>query len=87
MKKMAPVSIRLVDNKQFQFGQALKPPSNHWSEDAISAAKKWYVLNVKNFDPLSMVAATLLFEGSADEVKLQEKRLCRWCERFCDVHL
>eukprot|EP00456_Euglypha_rotunda_P065059 TRINITY_DN5561_c0_g1_i5.p1 TRINITY_DN5561_c0_g1~~TRINITY_DN5561_c0_g1_i5.p1 ORF type:complete len:129 (+),score=16.52 TRINITY_DN5561_c0_g1_i5:87-473(+) len=32
MEKCAPASVRLVDNVQFQFGQALKPEKDKWLE-------------------------------------------------------
>jgi len=73
MRRKAPVSIRLVDNKQFQLGQALKMASPSWRHDLVNKAKKWYVLKKKNFDPNVMVAATLLFEGTRSSVRSQEK--------------
>jgi len=74
-QKCAPVSIRLVDNTQFQFGQALKPAENDWKVQAVDKVKKWYVTKLKGFDPEVMVAATLLFEGTKAEVQAQEKRV------------
>ncbi len=82
IQNAAPVSIRLVDNAQFQFGQALKPGNDRIMEDIIDKIKKWYVLNCKKFDPSQMVAATLLFEGSASEVAEQEKRLYAIADKF-----
>jgi alkyldihydroxyacetonephosphate synthase len=69
-----PASVRLMDNLQFQFGQALKPERTGlaaWK----SAAEKLFVTRVLGFDPQKMVACTLLFEGRASEVDAQEKRL------------
>ena len=63
-----PASIRLLDNVQFQFGQALKPQSESRTEDIIDAIKKYYVLNIKGFDPNKMAACTLTFEGTQEEV-------------------
>ena len=40
IKRCAPVSIRLVDNEQFQFGLSLKPPSEDWKADVISKIQK-----------------------------------------------
>jgi len=70
--RCAPVSIRLVDNAQFQFGLSLKPPTEDWKAVIMDKMKKWYVLNRLKFEPEKMVAATLLFEGSASEIKQQE---------------
>jgi hypothetical protein len=41
--RCAPVSIRLVDNPQFQFGLALKPPTDDWKHAMIDKVKKWFV--------------------------------------------
>ena len=71
--RCAPVSIRLVDNPQFQFGLALKPPTEDWKAATFDKIKKWYVLNRLHFQPEQMVAATLLFEGTPAEIRAQEK--------------
>lgn len=75
LSRSAPVSIRLMDNVQFQFGQALKPANDKWWQDVKDKIKKWYVLNHLNFDQDKMVAATLLFEGETGEVDRQERRV------------
>ena len=67
--RLWPASIRLVDNVQFQFGQALKPASESKKQDIIDAIKKYYVLNIKGFEPLKMCACTIAFEGTALECK------------------
>lgn len=51
-----PASIRLVDNLQFQFGQALKPQNESKWTDILDKIKKFYVLRIKGFDPESMCA-------------------------------
>lgn len=66
-----PASIRLVDNTQFQFGQALKPGKSGFAAFK-SKAEKFFVLNIKGFKPDEMVALTLVFEGHEHEVKQQE---------------
>jgi len=73
-KKCAPVSIRLVDNMQFQFSQALKPENHDWKEQLKSKVSKWYVLNHLKFDADQMVAATLLFEGTPEDVPSRERQ-------------
>lgn len=65
-----PASLRLVDNTQFQFGAALKPESSSMWHDFIEAAKKFFVVNVKGFNPEKMAACTMLFEG--DEVQMKQ---------------
>lgn len=61
-----PSSLRLVDNTQFQFGTSLKPESTSMWTEFVEAAKKFFVVKVKGFDPEEMAACTMLFEG--DEV-------------------
>ena len=73
--RIAPASIRLVDNMQFQFGQVLKPHAHSKAEEIIDSIKKWYVTKYKGFDANKMAAVTLLFEGNKEEVDLQEKRI------------
>ncbi len=67
-----PASIRLVDNIQFRFSQALKaaPEGMHLLTDKV---QKFVVTKVKGFDPYQMVAATIVMEGADHEVAHQEK--------------
>lgn len=74
-QRIAPASIRLMDNMQFQMGQVLKPGNSSAFSEWLDAAKKWYILNWKGFEVDKMVAATLVFEGNTSEVNLQEKRV------------
>lgn len=71
-----PASVRLVDNVQFRFGQALKPGSEG-IEKILDKIKKYMVINVKGFDPYKMCAVTYVMEGSSEEVKYQERNLSR----------
>ncbi len=71
-----PASVRLVDNLQFQFGLALKPAASGmkvWK----SKFEKFFVTRVKGFEPLKMVALTLVFEGTKDEVERQQTDVYR----------
>lgn len=86
MKRLQPVSIRLVDNVQFQFGQALKPTTDSLMQEVKDKIKKWYVLNRLKFDPDRMVAATLLFEGEPDEVAHQEKQVFSIAAKYGGVN-
>jgi len=81
-QRCAPASIRLMDNIQFQFGQVLKPEEHSFTQEWIDAAKKWYVTSYKGFDVNKMVAATLLFEGNAGDVALQQKRVYDIATKF-----
>ncbi len=75
-----PASVRLMDNLQFQFGQALHPAKSGLAA-AKSALQKAFVLRVKSFDASRMVACTLLFEGGSEEVAAQERAVYRLARR------
>ena len=81
-QRIAPASIRLVDNLQFQFAQVLKPHANSKVEEIIDAAKKWYVTRYKGFDQNKMTAVTLVFEGNLQDVQLQQKRIYQTCAKY-----
>lgn len=66
-----PASIRLVDNNQFHMGQALKPKKGSIGL-FIDKLTKFYLKYIKRFDYDTMVAATIVFEGSYDTVAYQE---------------
>lgn len=70
-----PASCRLIDNTQFQFGQALKAAPDSKSQEILDKIKKFYVVNVKGYDPQNMVVVTLMFEGSKKKVDAQEKMI------------
>ena len=75
-----PASVRLVDNLEFQLSQTLKPRA------AGAAALKrklerLVVTRLRGFDPTRMVACTLVYEGSADEVHAQETGVHRLARR------
>lgn len=76
-----PASIRVMDNTQFHFGQALKPQAKGALARAKSSIEKWVVLKLKGFDPFKMTVATVVFEGSAQEVDFQRKTLYRIAAR------
>lgn len=64
-----------MDNKQFQFGMALKTEDKNKFHEAVNAAKKYFITQIMNFDPNKMTLCTILFEGSAAEVALQQKNI------------
>ncbi|XP_055348767.1 alkyldihydroxyacetonephosphate synthase, peroxisomal-like isoform X2 [Paramacrobiotus metropolitanus] len=70
-----PASIRLMDNQQFRFGQALKPEAASVFHSFWDGCKKFYVTRVKGYDPEKMCVCTLLFEGSSHDVMHLEERL------------
>jgi len=61
---LKPSSIRLVDNEQFKFGQALKPEKKSIIDIIVDKIKKFYLLNILKFDVDKMVACTLTIEGT-----------------------
>lgn len=76
-----PASIRLVDNIQLRFGQALKPPSEGVGA-LLDKLKKLYVFRVKGFDPDQVVAATIVMEGTRDEVAWQESNINSLAKKY-----
>ncbi|TYZ60548.1 hypothetical protein PybrP1_010485, partial [[Pythium] brassicae (nom. inval.)] len=70
-----PASIRLLDNTQFQLGQALKVASDQFGAGVLDYAKKAYVTKVRGFDVSAMCAATVLLEGSAEDVARQQAQV------------
>ena len=82
-QRLCPTSIRLVDNAQFQFGQALKADTGgEWTGEVVERVKRWYVTKHKKFDVNVMVAATLLFEGRKAEVAAQEAKVYAACAQY-----
>jgi alkyldihydroxyacetonephosphate synthase len=77
---MIPASIRLVDNIQFRFGLALKAQSQGFKK-LLDSLKKFYVIRLRGFDPAEMVAATIVMEGTREEVKQQEAYLYRLAKK------
>lgn len=77
-----PTSIRLVDNTQFQFGASLKPESTSKWNDFVEAAKKFFVVKVKGFDPNEMAACTMLFEGDEATTKMAHTTIVNLSKQF-----
>ena len=75
-----PASVRLVDNFQFRFGSALRPKPTPMAA-LIHKLQKFFLLNVKGFDPHQMCATTLVMEGSRSEVAYQEKLVYRLAKK------
>jgi alkyldihydroxyacetonephosphate synthase len=75
LSRAQPASIRLMDNPQFQFGQALKPAPHSSVAATLDKVKKLYVTKLLGFDVNTMTAVTLMFEGSAESVRAQEKKV------------
>merc|ERR1712137_903178 len=73
--RAAPVSIRLMDNTQFQMGQCLSPedPSKFgWLTDSL---KKLYLTKWAKFDLEEITACTVMFEGPKKQIDEQQKTI------------
>ena len=81
-QKLYPTSLRLVDNIQFQFGQALKPAEPSRAKRIINQIKKYYVLKVKGFKEDEMAAATCLFEGPKELCEMQEREMMEIAKKY-----
>ena len=79
-QQLKPASVRLMDNEQFIFGQALKPGTASIFQSIVDGFKKFYVTKVKGFDVNSICVATLLMEGNKQDVESLEKRIIELAE-------
>jgi alkyldihydroxyacetonephosphate synthase len=72
MRAMKPASVRLLDNDQFRLGQALKesPSGLQLLRNLVSKKVGCYMGNISE---KYIVCATITFEGTSDEVKIQKK--------------
>nr|CAD2170093.1 unnamed protein product [Meloidogyne enterolobii] len=75
LKRWQPASLRLVDNAQFQMGQAMRVQEGHISSAIWQSLAKVYLTRWKGFQPDQMVATTCVFEGTAEEVQTERQRL------------
>ncbi len=69
-----PASIRLVNNNEFRFGQALKPAPSFF-QGIVNSLQKFVLLKVLGFKPYEMVACTIVMEGNLSEVQHQRKTI------------
>ncbi|HEX6384264.1 MAG TPA: FAD-binding oxidoreductase [Anaerolineae bacterium] len=76
-----PASIRLLDNVQFRFGSALKPRPTT-TEALVTGLQKFFLFRVKRFDPYQICAATIVMEGTAEEVAYQERQVYRNAKKY-----
>nr|CAD7266148.1 unnamed protein product [Timema shepardi] len=66
-QRCQPASIRLMDNEQFKFGQALRPVPSYLGL-VLDGVKKFYITTIKKFDMDTMCVATLLLEGGYADI-------------------
>ncbi|CAG2064102.1 unnamed protein product, partial [Timema podura] len=80
-QRCQPASIRLMDNEQFKFGQALRPVPSYMNL-MLDGLKKFYITTIKKFDVDTMCVATLLFEGDHKQVAAQENKIYEIVVKF-----
>eukprot|EP00826_Nyctotherus_ovalis_P023801 TRINITY_DN1830_c0_g1_i12.p2 TRINITY_DN1830_c0_g1~~TRINITY_DN1830_c0_g1_i12.p2 ORF type:complete len:176 (+),score=57.81 TRINITY_DN1830_c0_g1_i12:272-799(+) len=71
--RVHPASVRLIDNLQFRFAAAFSGTSTSFLKSFMQRIAKFYLTKIRGYDPYKLSLATLLFEGSKEEVKYQEK--------------
>tara|TARA_B100000686_G_scaffold355381_1_gene474071 strand:+ start:13152 stop:14906 length:1755 start_codon:yes stop_codon:yes gene_type:complete len=79
--EIIPASARLMDNVQFRFGQALKERAEGISA-LLKIIEKFFVLNIKGFDPYKMVGASFKLEGTRSEVVFQLNQLKKLTKKY-----
>lgn len=80
-RRCQPASIRLMDNEQFQFGQALKPTASLTGR-FIDGLKKTVLTKIKGIDLKQMCVTTLVYEGEESDVAHQEKLVDEIAKRY-----
>ena len=76
-----PASIRLLNNTEFRFGQALKPEAKGFKKIEQNI-QRFFLFKVKGFDPKQVVACTVVMEGTKDEVRQQAKTIFRLVKKY-----
>lgn len=79
-----PASVRLLDNIQFRFGSALKPIPTA-QDELMNKIQKFFLLKVKGFDPNELCAATVVMEGTQEEVSYQNKVINRIAKQHSGI--
>ncbi len=75
-----PASVRLMDNMQVQFGQAMLPEARGLAR-LKRQLERAFVSGVGGLSWDSLCLATLVFEGTRDEARVQEKNAYRIAAR------
>jgi alkyldihydroxyacetonephosphate synthase len=76
-----PASIRLVNNNEFRFGQALKP-AYEGLKKVERKIQQFVLTSIKGFDTKKMVACTIVMEGTQQEVVQQNKTIFSLAKQF-----
>jgi alkyldihydroxyacetonephosphate synthase len=75
-----PASIRLVNNTEFRFGQALKPAPG-LGKKISGGLQKFMLLKILGFKPLEIAACTIVMEGSRSEVAHQKNAIFKLAKK------
>ncbi|XP_046403439.1 alkyldihydroxyacetonephosphate synthase, peroxisomal-like [Ischnura elegans] len=73
-ERCQPASLRLIDNEQYKSGQFLKERVGLFGS-ILDSAKMAYLRRVKGIDTDEMSIAIVIFEGSQEETRLQQKKV------------
>ena len=79
-----PASIRLVNNTEFRFSQALKPAPGFF-KGLQARLQKFMLLRVLRFSPSEIAACTVLMEGTKSEVENQQRAISRLLKKHRGV--
>jgi len=69
-----PASLRMANKTEFRLGRALSPVGSKW-HNFVGCLKQYYVVDLKGFDPKTMVVCTVVMEGAVAEVRQQDETL------------
>ena len=76
-----PASIRLLNNTEFRFGQALKPAATGLKK-VEQGIQRFFLFKLKGFDLEQVVACTVVMEGTKTEVRQQAKTIFKLAKQF-----
>lgn len=76
-----PASIRLVSNKEFRFGQALKPKPTA-IKARMDRLQKFFLFKILKFDVKQMVACVITMEGGTSEIRQQAKTISQLSKKY-----
>ncbi|GAX13442.1 alkyldihydroxyacetonephosphate synthase [Fistulifera solaris] len=82
-----PASIRLLDNDHFRLGRALRANPDSVLQSLRQSAGELYLKWRQDFDSMSTVCTTILYEGSREEVDSQKQMLKKLISRHGGFNL
>ena len=76
-----PASVRLVDNLQLRFGRALRPRPR-FPQTLMSRLQNFILTRIKRFNLAQAAAATIVFEGSRAETRMQQRTVKQLAQNY-----